>query len=158
MKKVFTTGVPIVLSLYIAVIFLDSLRYKFTNHPKTENIFGILDSWAGTLGLPGLFAHTGVFSQYVIGSVELLAAALVLLGLVPALRKLSLVGSGIAFVVMTGALFFHLFTPLGIDPNQDGGGLFVAAVLLWCASIVLISIRLRERGIIAKQADESVQN
>lgn len=147
MKKVLTMGVPIVLSLYIAVVFLDSLRYKFTNHPKTESIFGILDSWAGTFGFSGLFSHSGIFSQYVIGSAELLAAALVLLGLLPALRKLSLIGSGIAFVVMTGALFFHLFTPLGIDPNQDGGGLFVAAVLLWCASIVLISIRLRERSL-----------
>ncbi len=135
---------PVLLSLYIAVIFLDSLRYKFTNHPKTENIFGILDSWAGTLGLSGLFSHSGVFSQYVIGSAELLAAALVLLGLLPVLRKLSLIGSGIAFVIMSGALFFHLFTPLGIDPNHDGGGLFVAAVLLWCASLVLVGIRLRE--------------
>lgn len=144
MKKLFITGVPIALSLYIAAIFLDSLRYKFTNHPKTEHIFGTLDSWSGTLGFPGAFSHSGIFSQYVIGSVELLAAALVLLGLLPRLRKLSLVGSGIAFVIMSGALFFHLFTPLGIDPNHDGGGLFVAAVLLWCASIVLIGTRMRE--------------
>lgn len=150
MKKLLTTGVPIVLSLYVAVIFLDSLRYKFTNHPKTENIFGILNSWAGTLGFPGLFSHSGIFSQYVIGSLELFAAALVLLGLLPALGKLSLVGSSIAFVIMSGALFFHLFTPLGIDPNHDGGGLFVAAVLLWCASLVLVSIRLREQGVSAK--------
>jgi uncharacterized membrane protein YphA (DoxX/SURF4 family) len=154
MKKPFRTVFPIVLSLYIAAIFLDSLRYKFTNHPNTENIFGILDSWAGTLGLSGVFSHTGIFSPYVIGGVELVAVILILLGLLPRFRVLSLVGCGIAFVVMTGALFFHLFTPLGIDPNQDGGGLFVAAVLLWCASIVLISIRLRERGALAKQADE----
>ncbi len=146
MRKLFATGVPVVLSLYIAAIFLDSLRYKFTNHPNTENIFGILDSWAGTLGFSGVFSHAGVFGPYAIGSVELIAAVLVLLGLLPALRNLSLIGSGIAFVIMSGALFFHLFTPLGIDPNQDGGGLFVAAVLLWCASIVLVSIRLRERA------------
>mgnify|MGYP001578883484 CR=1 FL=1 len=146
MRKLFATGVPVVLSLYIAAIFLDSLRYKFTTHPNTENIFCILDSWAGTLGFSGVFSHAGVFGPYAIGSVELIAAVLVLLGLLPALRNLSLIGSGIAFVIMSGALFFHLFTPLGIDPNQDGGGLFVAAVLLWCASIVLVSIRLRERA------------
>ncbi len=146
MKKSFTSVFPIVLSLYIAAIFLDSLRYKFTNHPNTENIFGILDSWAGTLGFSGIFAHAGIFSPYVIGTVELIAVVLILLGLLPRFRVLSLIGSGIAFVIMSGALFFHLFTPLGIDPNQDGGGLFVAAVLLWCASIVLISIRLRERA------------
>ena len=38
---------PNALSLFMAVIFLDSLRYKFTNHPKTQEIFGRLDAWAG---------------------------------------------------------------------------------------------------------------
>lgn len=154
MKKLFRTGFPILLTLYVVAIFLDSLRYKFTNHPNTENIFGILNAWAGTLGLPGLFSHSGLFSQYVVGSAELLASILLLLGLHPKLRTLSLLGAGIAFAVMSGALFFHLFTPLGIDPNQDGGGLFIAAVVLWCASVVLIATRLRA----GTQADETAQN
>jgi hypothetical protein len=45
---------------------------------------------------------------------------------------------------MTGAVSFHLFTPLGTDPNNDGGGLFMAASILWLFSIVLMVIRHRE--------------
>lgn len=132
---------PHVLAVFITVIFSDSLRYKFTNHPNTENIFGILNDWAGTIGFPGVFAHSGIFSAYVIGSVELIASALLMLGIVSTLRTLQGWGALLAFCVMTGALFFHLFTPLGIDPNNDGGGLFMVAVLVWLSSIALLYLR-----------------
>ena len=69
------------LALFMAAIFLDSLRYKFTDHPKTQVIFGLLNGWAGSIGLEGLFAHTGLFSQYVIGSIELLASTLLVVGI-----------------------------------------------------------------------------
>lgn len=144
MKKSLTTAFTVVISLFVSGIFLDSLRYKFINHEKTQVIFGKLDAWAGTLGLPGLFSQNGLFSQYVIGSAELFASALLLLGLIPALRKLSALGAAIAFVIMKGAVAFHLFTPLGIDPNNDGGGLFVAAVLVWLGSIALLVLRRNE--------------
>ena len=42
---------------------------------------------------------------------------------------------------MTGAVSFHLFTPLGIDPNNDGGLLFVMAVLVWLSQIVMLYMR-----------------
>ncbi|GBF56758.1 hypothetical protein PbB2_00415 [Candidatus Phycosocius bacilliformis] len=130
------------ISLFGAVIFLDSLRYKFTDHPKTQVIFGALDGWASSLGLPGLFAHTGLFSQYVIGSAELVASILLLVGLLPRLQRLNALGALIAFAVMSGAVSFHLLTPLGIDPNHDGGGLFAAAATLLTGSAILILIRL----------------
>ena len=133
--------VPHALAIFITVIFVDSLKFKFTNHEKTENIFGILNTWAGTWGAEGLFSHSGIFSQYVIGSAELLASVLLILGILPMFRKWQGVGALIAFVVMTGALFFHLFTPLGTDPNNDGGGLFMVAVLVWLSSIVLLVVR-----------------
>jgi len=131
----------IVLPLFITAVFVDSLRYKFTNHPKTEVIFGKLDAWAASLGFDGLFAHSGVLSQYVIGSAEAFASALLVLGFIPMLRKLQAYGALLALSVMTGALFFHLFTPLGIDPNSDGGGLFAVAVLVWLSSLVLVYAR-----------------
>lgn len=130
---------PKALALFNAAIFLDSLRYKFTDHPKTQEIFGRLDAWAGSLGAPGLFGHTGIFSQYVIGSAELVASTLLLLGaFVGPLRHLMPLGALIGLAVMTGAVSFHLFTPLGIDPNNDGGGLFRAACLVWLFSLVLV--------------------
>ena len=42
---------------------------------------------------------------------------------------------------MSGAVGFHLFTPLGIDPNNDGGGLFVMAVTVWIGSLLLLIVR-----------------
>lgn len=132
--------IPHVLAVFITIIFVDSLRYKFTNHPKTERIFNTLNEWAGTLGFEGLFSHVGLFSQYVIGSAELVASAFLVLGILASLRFLQAWGALIAFCVMTGALFFHLFTPLGVDPNHDGGGLFMVAILVWLSSIALIII------------------
>jgi uncharacterized membrane protein YphA (DoxX/SURF4 family) len=132
---------PAAISVFAAIIFLDSLRYKFTDHPNTQEIFGRLDGWAGTLGLPGLFAHTGLFSQYVIGTAELFASALLLIGLMPRFVRLNAIGALIGFAVMSGAVNFHLWTPLGIDPNNDGGGLFIAACIVWATTLLLMIIR-----------------
>lgn len=132
---------PIAYSLVASAVFLDSLRFKYTNAIETQVIFGRLDAWAASFGAPGLFAQTGLFSQYVIGTAELLAATLLLLGLFPAFRRLQTLGALIAVAVMTGAVNFHLWTPLGIDPNDDGGGLFAMAVTVWLSSIVMLIAR-----------------
>ncbi|MEM7728006.1 MAG: hypothetical protein AAF311_01895 [Pseudomonadota bacterium] len=132
---------PIGLSLFSAAIFLDSLRFKFTDAPETQTIFGKLDAWATGFGADGVFDKTGIFSQYVIGTAELIASILLIVGLFAAFRKLGVLGNLIALGVMTGAVSFHLFTPLGIDPNNDGGLLFVMAVLVWLSQIVMLWLR-----------------
>lgn len=129
---------PTVYALIAGAVFLDSLRFKFTNAPETQVIFGRLDAWSASFGAEGLFAQTGLFSQYVIGSAELVASMLLLVGMVPALRRLQTLGALVAVAVMTGAVSFHLFTPLGIDPNNDGGGLFAMAVTVWLSSIMYL--------------------
>ena len=138
------TYLPHALALFCSVIFLDSLRYKFTDHPNTQEIFGRLNEWAGSLGAPGLFGHSGLFSQYVIGSAELVASAALLLGILPRFRRLQGFGALLGLAVMTGAISFHLFTPLGIDPNNDGGGLFMAACGVWLSCAVLVFLRRQE--------------
>lgn len=135
---------PSAVSLFGSAVFLDSLRFKFTDHPKTQEIFGRLDGWAGSLGAPGLFGHTGLFSQYAIGSAELVASTLLLIGLHPRFARLQTLGALVGFAVMSGAVNFHLWTPLGIDPNNDGGGLFAAAVTLWISTAMLLVIRRDE--------------
>lgn len=127
-----------------SIVFLDSLRFKFTNAPETQVIFGKLNDWAASFGAEGLFAQTGLFSQYVIGTAELFASALLLIGILPAFRRLQAIGALIAFAVMSGAVNFHLWTPLGIDPNNDGGGLFMMAVVVWFTSAGLLFIRRNE--------------
>lgn len=144
MKKILSLLTVYIIPIIIIAVFVDSLRYKFTNHPNTQTIFGTLNDWAASIGIPGLFSVHGLFSQYVIGSLELLASLLLLAGFLPKYRSLGAMGAAIAFVIMTGALFFHLFTPLGIDPNSDGGGLFVMAVVLWVGSLVVVLTRCKE--------------
>jgi FtsH-binding integral membrane protein len=143
MKRLLTFA-PHAIAIFAALVFLDSLRFKFTNAEETKVIFGLLDGWAASFGAQGLFAQTGLFSQYVIGSAELVASTLLLAGIVPRLRRLQALGALVALAVMSGAVSFHLFTPLGIDPNNDGGGLFAAAVVIWLTSVVMLFIRRKE--------------
>lgn len=142
--KRYLSYIPDLMAVFMAVIFLDSLRFKFTDHPNTQEIFGRLDGWAGTLGAAGLFAHSGLFSQYVIGAIELLAAALLIAGLHPRFKHLQAGGALAGLLVMTGAVGFHLFTPLGIDPNSDGAGLFIAACLNLAFAVLLLSLFRRD--------------
>ena len=135
---------PHVVAGIASLVFLDSLRFKFTNAPETQTIFGKLNDWATSFGAEGLFAQTGLFSQYVIGTAELVAVTLLLIGIHPALRRLQALGALVAFAVMSGAVNFHLWTPLGIDPNNDGGGLFFMAVVVWLTSLGLIIVRRKE--------------
>ena len=43
----------------------------------------------------------------------------------------------------TGAIFFHLASPLGVDPYGDGGILFHQACAVWLSSVVILLIRRR---------------
>lgn len=137
------TYAPIVLTLYIAFVFIQSLFFKFTNSPETQYIFGTLDAWAGGFGFSGLFTPHGIFSQYVIGSAELVASTLLLAALVPALYWLRPIGALMALAVISGAILFHLFTPLGVsvlnaDGTRDGGLLFGLACGVWVSAAMLL--------------------
>jgi uncharacterized membrane protein YphA (DoxX/SURF4 family) len=132
-----------VLTLYIAFVFVQSLFFKFSDSPETQYIFGTLDAWGASLGFPGLFAPRGVFSQYVVGTAELVASTLLLLGLFGRRPVLHALGALLSLGVITGALFFHLFTPLGVqvrntDGSLDGGELFALACGVWVAAAVLL--------------------
>ncbi|MCW5745301.1 MAG: hypothetical protein KIT36_03775 [Alphaproteobacteria bacterium] len=136
------------LSLYIAFIFVQSLFFKFTDSPETQHIFGTLNTWALSLGLPGVFARSGIFSQYVIGSAELVAAVLLLAGLLSGRALLQGAGALLSLGVISGAIFFHLFTPLGVvvvnsDGSRDGGELFILACGVWLASAAILLLRRR---------------
>ena len=141
-----TKIVTLVLTLYIAFVFIQSLFFKFTNSPETQYIFGTLDAWGASLGFPGLFARSGVFSQYVVGSAELVASTLLLAGLALGRPLLQAGGALLALGVISGAIFFHLFTPLGVqvrntDGSLDGGELFALACGVWVSAAVLLALR-----------------
>ncbi len=149
LTKIDKYGSPL-MALFAGAVFLSSIPFKFGNAPETQEIFGRLNSWSTGLGADGLFAQSGLFSQYVIGSAEIAASIALLLGILPRFRRLQGFGALLGLAVMTGAISFHLFTPLGIDPNNDGGGLFLSACIVWlcCAFILFLRRQYVKDGLL----------
>lgn len=130
---------PYALSIFISFVFVQSLFFKFSGASETVHIFSTLDQWASsTFGIEGLFLAPGIFNAYVIASAELVAAILLLGGLFTKFKILNPIGALMAMGVISGAIFFHLFTPLGVNVQGDGGALFGMAVSVWISSAILI--------------------
>ena len=108
-----------ILRLMAAIILLQTLYFKFSAAPESIYIFSKLgmEPW-GRIG-------TGIL--------ELIAGILLL---VPAT---TLFGALLAAGLMAGAILFHI-TKLGIIVQDDGGQLFIYALLVFVSSIVLIII------------------
>ncbi len=146
----------VVLTGYIAAIFIQSLFFKFSNSPETQYIFGTLNSWGATLGFPGLFAPSGIFSQYVVGSAELVASDVLIVSLWLGRPLAHVAGAVLSMGVITGAIFFHLFTPLGVqvlnaDGTLDGGELFALACGVWFAAAGILYLRRGAIGLLLKR-------
>ena len=127
-----------VLTIYISFVFIQSLFFKFTNSIETQYIFGTLDAWATTWGAGGIFSQRGVFSQYVIGTAELLTSTLLLVGLYKRQPFIQALGALGALAVISGAIIFHLFTPLGVNVLGDHGLLFGMACGVWIAAAIIL--------------------
>jgi len=139
---------PWAAALFISAVFLDSLRFKFTGHRTTRHIFETLRDWSKI----ELFYPVG---PWVIGAGELLSS--LLLVAVPAGLLLfadgayaglsQFAGAVLALAIMTGAIGFHLFTPLGLETPVKWSGdiivssskaLFITACATWaCAALIL---------------------
>lgn len=141
-KKVFY----ILSSLWIMKVFLQSLPYKFSGHEHTQFIFGTIGDW-----ISGILGNTigqafGNYAAYVIGTGELIISLVLLTAIVFMAMKKDLAEKLFAFgwlgasMLMLGAVFFHLFTPLGIEVNGDGGSLFRAAVSILVLGSVMFKI------------------
>jgi uncharacterized membrane protein YphA (DoxX/SURF4 family) len=106
-----------VLRFLAALILLQTLFFKFTAAPESVYIFSTIgiEPW-GRIG-------TGIL--------DLIAAILILIPSTTAFGALLAVG------LMTGAVFFH-FTRLGISVLNDGGQLFIYALLVLFSSSILV--------------------
>lgn len=104
-----------------AVILLQTLYFKFTGHPESVALFTKLgvEPW-GRIG-------TGV--------IELVAGILLLL---PATV---FIGAFLGIGLMSGAILSHL-TVIGISSGDDGGQLFIMAILVWVTTLILLLIFL----------------
>ncbi len=123
--------IPWVLALWIAYIFVWYLQYKFTGADGSVWLFTVLTDW---LGVPGYEKPMRIG----VGSAELLAAILVLI------RRTQVLGAAMSAGIMAGAIFFHVVSPLGIDPYDDGAVLFKEACLVLLAALVILWLRRDE--------------
>ena len=134
---------PVVLTIYIAFVFIQSLFFKFSGAaPEPAHIFSTLNQWAeSSFGVSGLFANNGIFGKYSVGIAELIASLMLLIGMFTKFKSLHFLGALLALAIISGAIFFHLFTPLGIEVMGDGGTLFAMAVGVWISAFILLVFR-----------------
>lgn len=137
-----------ILALYIVFVFVQSLFFKFAGSIETVIIFDTISDWMDSISALSTIAT--LFREYgavAVGSSELFISLLLL---IPASRK---IGAALALIIMSGAIFFHLGTPLGIDRtidmagNTDGGVLFFMACGVWAASLVLLLMNNKPKSI-----------
>ena len=110
---------PWVLRIVAALIMLQTLYFKFTGAEESVYIFSQLgmEPW-GRIG-------TGIL--------ELIASILILY------PRTTFFGSVLAIGLMSGAIVAHL-TRLGISVKNDGGQLFIYALLVLLSSVILAVI------------------
>ncbi len=139
---------PIVLSIFIAFVFVQSLPFKFGNSFETQHIFVTLANWSG-------LTWFGAYGGYMVGSAELLTAIL----LFTPLRALAAFA---ALGIMSAAVFFHLFTPLGVimpifdsstglQIGNDNGVLFIMACVTWACALILVWMDLKSSSSLLKR-------
>ncbi len=113
MKKHF----PLLLRILVAVILIQTLRFKFTAHPDSVYIFT-------KVGLEP-------YGRILIGVLELIAGILIVI------PKTVWIGATLSLGLMAGAIMMHV-TKLGIVINNDGGALFTTAVVTFIISGVIL--------------------
>jgi uncharacterized membrane protein YphA (DoxX/SURF4 family) len=100
-----------------AVILLQTLYFKFSAAAESVYIFSKL----------GIEPYGRIGS----GIAELIAAILILI------PRTTLIGALIGLGVITGAIFSHLFV-LGIEVQNDGGELFILAIITFICCVFLV--------------------
>ena len=110
----------LVLRIIVAIILIQTLRFKFTGHPDSVYIFE-------TVGLEP-------YGRIGIGILELIAGILLLI------PKTVWLGALLTLGVIGGAIMMHL-TKLGIDVNGDGGVLFFTAIVTFILSAIILYIQ-----------------
>lgn len=140
-------GLMYALLAYVIFVFIQSLFFKFTGSDETNIIFSTIAAWMDGIGLGLIAPAFESIGGYAIGVTELIAAFLLIR---EGTRRL---GALLGLCVISGAIFFHLFTPLGIyrfiDIScqtrdavpacpTDGGILFFMACGVWVACALIL--------------------
>jgi hypothetical protein len=119
-------GLAWLAAAWIAFEFTWYQQYKLAGPTL---VFDRLSDWSGIPEMP--------FRLFVSG-LEIVATVLVLIPRTQAFGGLFSMG------IMGGAILFHLFTPLGVDPYEDGGNLFKEACFTFAMGAVIVVARWNE--------------
>ncbi len=137
-------GVIYALIAYVIFVFVQSLFFKFTGSEETDIIFSTIAQWMNDVGLSAIAPIFESIGGYAIGGTELIASALLI---IPATRKL---GALLGLVIISGAIFFHLATPLGVNRvvnaagDTDGGILFFMACGVWLSCLLIFILNKKQ--------------
>ncbi|MEY8848719.1 DoxX family membrane protein [Psychroserpens sp. XS_ASV72] len=126
MKKYF----PLALRIIVAIILIQTLRFKFTAHPDSVYIFT-------KVGLEP-------FGRIGIGIAELIAGILLLF------RKTAWAGALLTLGILGGAIMMHL-TTLGIEVNNDKGVLFTTALVTFVLSGIIAYLYRKDIPLLGKR-------
>lgn len=108
------------IALWASNVFITSLFYKFDETAlEPQHIFTTIGDWMTQTISPILGDLFAEYGAYLIGTAELVTALVLLLPIVlwKHREKLHCIGGLMASAVMAGAVFFHIFTPLGWNPT-----------------------------------------
>ncbi|KAA0445299.1 MAG: hypothetical protein FXV80_02545 [Candidatus Thioglobus sp.] len=108
------------IALWSAYVFITSLFYKFDKSAlEPEHIFSTIGTWMSNTISPTLGSLFGEYGAILIGVAELTTALVLIAPVVlwSHRKKLHCIGGLLASAVMAGAVFFHIFTPLGWNPT-----------------------------------------
>jgi uncharacterized membrane protein YphA (DoxX/SURF4 family) len=121
--------IPLVLKLVAAIIMLQTLFFKFSGAQESIDLF------------TNIAGENEAAMRIGTGVIELIASILLFI------PKRTWLGALLAFGTMSGAVMSHI-TILGIEHNNDGGALFMSAIIILLASAVLLVLNRKDIPII----------
>lgn len=112
-----------IIQVLVSVIYLQTLYFKFSAHPDSVFIFTVLGLEPyGRIGL---------------GVAELILAVMIL---VP---RTKVIASLLSLILISGAIAAHL-GPLGVVVQNDGGIVFILAIVVWLGSLSILVLNKNE--------------
>lgn len=117
--------IPLILKLVASIIMLQTLYFKFSGAEESIELFTTIAGENETAMRIGT------------GAIELLASILLFI------PKKTWLGALLAAGTMAGAIISHI-TILGIEHNNDGGALFISALITLVASSILLIMNKKD--------------
>jgi len=126
--------IPLIFRIVVAIILIQTLRFKLTAHPDSVAIFE-------KVGLEPI-------GRIGIGIAELIAGILIII------PKTAWLGATLTLGIIGGAILMHL-TKLGIEVpfegEPDGGTLFITAIVVFILSVITLWLQRTHIPIIGKK-------